>query len=100
MRQSPDVSRRPSGWRPRSSSLAARVLVRTARLSYFLRLPIEIGAPVVKRTSRRSPEPQVRVRLPAGALKEAFQSEDNFFELLGKPAWLCPDFVPAGFEAD
>src|SRR5260370_37449803 len=29
------------------------------------------GAPVVKRTSRRSPEPQVRVRLPAGALPKS-----------------------------
>src|SRR5271154_1588288 len=29
-------------------------------------------APVVKRTSRRSPEPQVRVRFPAGAGKLAY----------------------------
>src|ERR1019366_2045075 len=30
-------------------------------------------APVVKRTSRRSPEPQVRVRFPAGALNSAYR---------------------------
>src|SRR5271163_4936683 len=51
-------------------TLAKRTdLVSVARLRYFLPLPSRRGAPVVKRTSRRSPEPQVRVRLPAGALK-------------------------------
>jgi hypothetical protein len=53
-------------------------------------------APVVKRTSRRSPEPQVRVRLPAGArewqkileLPTVFQpsaaSGKNSWQILGR----------------
>ena len=35
--------------------------------SDILKSCVQAYAPVVKRTSRRSPEPQVRVRLPAGA---------------------------------
>ena len=61
-------------WNRRSRAFGAKAKLRSSRASlglvrihparYFLD---SADAPVVKRTSRRSPEPQVRVRFPAGA---------------------------------
>ena len=60
-RHSDHVAARP----PRRSTIASPCSPREAKVLVFSVAPF---APVVKRTSRRSPEPQVRVRFPAGAL--------------------------------
>src|SRR5271169_1327388 len=51
---------------PRRSTIASPCSPREAKVLLSAVAPF---APVVKRTSRRSPEPQVRVRFPAGAFR-------------------------------
>ncbi len=89
-------SQRPSA--VTSSSVGAKAKLRSFRASlglvrihparYFLD---SADAPVVKRTSRRSPEPQVRVRFPAGAQQNFNEIKDNSGGHGRQRLRLCPD---------
>jgi hypothetical protein len=70
-------SKQPPLLLPDANDLSENGLLKSRSLFSGVSLGNARSAPVVKRTSRRSPEPQVRVRFPAGARKNPNNAPSN-----------------------